>query len=99
MPPEPHGTEFAPHHPDEGSDADLGKKGAGDPAVSSVSEIPPYAAPVSLCLRFLPNRPGTHFCVQILDLATGGVLDELPARRLGELPTVLRQTTRWVFAP
>jgi len=99
VPSDPRGTEFAPQQPDEAADAVCGKKGADDLAVSSDSEIPPYAAPVSLCLRFLPDRPNTHFCVQILDLATGGVLDELPAQPLDALPAVLRQTTRWVFHP
>ena len=97
MPPETLGTEFAPQQPDEGSDANLGKKGAGTPAISSGSEIPPYAAPVSVCLRFVPDRLGTHFSVQIIDLATGHVLDEHPPQQLAELPAALAHVRRWVF--
>ena len=62
------GTGFAPFPPDEGAATGSGKKGAPDPAISSACEVPPYAAPVCLCLRFMPHRRGTHFSVHILDL-------------------------------
>ena len=91
------GTGFAPFPPDEGAATGSGKKGAPDPAISSACEVPPYAAPVCLCLRFMPHRRGTHFSVHILDLATGHVLDEQPSRAIAELPAALAETTRWVF--
>ncbi|MFW6161398.1 MAG: hypothetical protein ACODAJ_01435 [Planctomycetota bacterium] len=98
VPAEHIGTGFAPYPPDEGRDADSGKAGAGEPALLSAFEVPPYAAPACLCLRFLPYRRGTRFTIQILDLATGSVLDELAPRELAELPRVLGDTARWVFS-
>jgi hypothetical protein len=53
---------------------------------------------VCLCLRFLPERRGARFYVQILDLATGHVLDEETPRDIAELPSVLERTTHWVFS-
>ena len=99
MPPEHIGTGFAPYPPDDGSDTDSGRKSAGEPAIPSAFEVPPYALPVCVCLRFAPERGGTHFVVQVIELATGHVLDELPPRRLAELPAVLGHTMRWVLGP
>jgi hypothetical protein len=96
VPPHHFGTAFAPYPPDDGDGSDSGKESAGQPSIPSVFEVPPYAAPVCLCLRFLPENGGTHFSVQVLDLATGCVLDELPPQRLDELPAVLGHTLRWV---
>jgi hypothetical protein len=59
--------------------------------------VPHYAAPVSFCLRVLPERRGTRFTIQILDVATGRVLDEQPPQRLAELPALLDHIARWAF--
>ena len=91
------GTGFAPYPPDEGAKPDSGKKGAGEAAIRSACEVPPYAAPACLCLRFLPDRRGTRFTIQILDLATGHVLDDQAPRPLAELPAALARVSRWVF--
>jgi len=92
------GTGFAPPPPDPRADAQSGKNGAGRQAVPSACEVPRYAAPVSLCLRVVPDRDGTHFVVQILDVATGDVVDEQPQQPLAELPAALAAVSRWVFS-
>ena len=92
----PNGTGFAPLPPDDGAEPETGKNGARETAIPSACEVPPYAAPLCLCLRFLPRRRGTRFVLQILDLATGRVLDEEAPRDLAKLPAALDRTTRWI---
>jgi len=82
--------------PDQGAEADSGKGRAGDPAFRSAPEVPLYAEPGRFCLRFLPERHGTRFCVQILDVRTGDILDEQPPQDLAELPAVMAQMASWV---
>ncbi len=91
------GTGFAPEPLGHGAYAGSGKKGAGEAVIRSACEVPRYAAPVSLCLRVLPERRGTRFTIQILDLATGHVLDERAPQRLAELPATLARLSRWAF--
>ena len=91
------GTGFAALPADLDGHAGSGNNGAGDRVISSGGEVPHHAVPLCLCLRVLPVRRGTQFTVQILDLATGHVLDEQPPQRLGELPEVLASVSRWVF--
>lgn len=99
MSPQSTGTGFAPDPPDDGFEPGIGKKGASRRVIPSDGEVPLYAAPVALCLRFLPARWGTQFVVQVVDLATGHVLDEAAPRALAELPRALAETIRWVFCP
>ena len=99
MSPEPTGTGFAPDSPDDGFEPETGKTGASRRAIPSASEVPLYAAPVCLCLRFLPACWGTQFVIQVVDLATGHVLDEGLPLDLGELPRAFVETTRWLFCP
>ena len=65
--------------------------------IPSALEIPSHAEPLWPCLCFLPHRGGTRFSVQIIDLATGDVLEGLPPQEICELPGVLDEMARWVF--
>ncbi|MFP4055865.1 MAG: hypothetical protein ACLF0G_03230 [Candidatus Brocadiia bacterium] len=37
--------------------------------------------------------------MQFVHLSTGAIIEELPPRRLGELPAVLLETARWAPPP
>jgi hypothetical protein len=91
------GTGFAPLQPDGWKPAGSGKKDSGERAICSENGVPLYAAPICLCLCFLPERGGTHFTAQVIDLRSGGILDEFASQRLADLPGVLMKLTRWVY--
>jgi hypothetical protein len=82
-----------------GADAQSGNGRAGRAETPSASAVPAFAPSVFFCACFLPDRRGTHFYVQIIDLTTGHILDELPSRRLAELPAVLGQVVRGPRVP